>query len=115
MQFVANKENENTGTLEIDMNASFLINDGQHRKAAIDAAIAEDESLREETISIVLYRDQGLQRSQQMFTDLNKHAVTTSKSLNTLYESKDPVALLTKKQLIRFPSSENILIKRKIT
>ena len=103
MQFVSNQENENTGTLEIDMNASFLINDGQHRKAAIDAAIAEDESLREETISIVLYRDQGLQRSQQMFTDLNKHAVTTSKSLNTLYESKDPVALLTKKTIDAIP------------
>ena len=55
MQFVANQENENTGTLEIDMNASFLINDGQHRKAAIAAAIVEDESLRDETISIVLY------------------------------------------------------------
>ena len=96
MNFVPADSNENTGILEIDMTASFLINDGQHRKAAIDAAIAEDESLKEETISIVLYRDQGLQRSQQMFTDLNKHAVTTSKSLNTLYESKDPVALITK-------------------
>lgn len=31
-----------------------------------------------------------------MFTDLNKHAVTTSKSLNTLYESKDPDAIITK-------------------
>ena len=82
--------------MEIYMSASFLINDGQHRNAAIDAAIAEDESLKNETISIVLYEDQGLQRSQQMFTDLNKHAVTTSKSLNTLYESKDPVALITK-------------------
>lgn len=96
MNFIPADSNENTGILEIDMTASFLINDGQHRKAAIDAAIAEDESLKEETISIVLYRDQGLQRSQQMFTDLNKHAVTTSKSLNTLYESKDPVALITK-------------------
>ena len=44
----------------------------------------------------MLYRDNGLARSQQMFTDLNKHAVTTSKSLNTLYESKDPVAIITK-------------------
>ena len=96
MKFMPAENSENAGTLEIDMTASFLINDGQHRKAAIDAAIAEDESLEEETISIVLYKDQGLQRSQQMFTDLNKHAVTTSKSLNTLYESKDPVALLTK-------------------
>lgn len=97
MKFVPADSNENAGLLEIDMTASFLINDGQHRKAAIEAAIAEDESLKEETISIVLYKDQGLQRSQQMFTDLNKHAVTTSKSLNTLYESKDPVALITKK------------------
>lgn len=32
-----------------------------------------------------------------MFADLNKHAVNTSKSLNTLYESKDPSALITKK------------------
>ncbi len=96
MKFVPADSNENAGLLEIDMTASFLINDGQHRKAAIEAAIAEDESLKEETISIVLYKDQGLQRSQQMFTDLNKHAVTTSKSLNTLYESKDSVALITK-------------------
>lgn len=75
MKFVPADSNENAGLLEIDMTASFLINDGQHRKAAIEAAIAEDESLKEETISIVLYKDQGLQRSQQMFTDLNKDLV----------------------------------------
>lgn len=96
MNFIPNTLNENTGLLEIDMNASFLINDGQHRKAAISAALNEDDSLKDETISVVMYKDQGLQRSQQMFSDLNKHAVTTSKSLNTLYESKDPVALITK-------------------
>lgn len=96
MRFVSSQANQNTGLLEIDMKASFLINDGQHRKAAIDAALIEDESLADETISVVMYRDQGLQRSQQMFTDLNKHAVTTSKSLNTLYESKDPDAIITK-------------------
>jgi len=103
MEFVPSQVNENTGVLEIDMEASFLINDGQHRKAAIQAAIAEDETLKEETISIVFYKDQGLQRSQQMFTDLNKHAVTTSKSLNTLYESKDPVALTTKNVVNAIP------------
>lgn len=96
MNFVPSSQNENTGLLEVDMNATFLINDGQHRKAAIDAALQEDDSLSEETISVVIYKDQGLQRSQQMFTDLNKHAVTTSKSLNTLYESKDQTALITK-------------------
>ncbi|MBE6625083.1 MAG: DGQHR domain-containing protein [Ruminococcaceae bacterium] len=80
MHFVPYNSNSNIGVLEIDMGASFLINDGQHRKAAIDAAIEEDETLKDETISVVLYKDNGLTRSQQMFTDLNKHAVTTSKS-----------------------------------
>lgn len=96
MSFVPSAPQANTGLLEINMDSLFLINDGQHRKAAIDAAIAEDESLKDETISVVMYKDQGLQASQQMFTDLNKHAVTTSKSLNTLYESKDRVAIITK-------------------
>lgn len=96
MNFVSSSGNSNTGLLEIDMEAHFLINDGQHRKAAIEAAILEDETLKEETISVVMYKDQGLRSSQQMFTDLNKHAVTTSKSLNTLYESKDRVAIITK-------------------
>ncbi len=96
MSFVPSAPQANTGLLEINMDALFLINDGQHRKAAIDAAIAEDESLKDETIAVVMYKDQGLQASQQMFTDLNKHAVTTSKSLNTLYESKDRIAIITK-------------------
>ena len=96
MNFVPSFPEANTGLLEIDMDALFLINDGQHRKAAIEAAMLEDESLKDETISVVMFKDQGLQSSQQMFTDLNKHAVTTSKSLNTLYESKDRVAIITK-------------------
>jgi len=87
----------NLGMLEISMDATFLINDGQHRKAAIQAAIEEDESLKEETISVVLFKDRGLEKSQQMFTDLNKHAVITSKSLNAFYESKDIVAVMSKK------------------
>lgn len=95
--------NANVGILEVDMNATFLINDGQHRKAAIDAALQEDPSLAEETIPVVLFRDEGLQRSQQMFTDLNKHAVITSKSLNTLYESKDDIALITKRVIEEIP------------
>ena len=45
------------GVLEVDMEAVFLINDGQHRKAAIEAAMQEDPTLEKETIilSINLY------------------------------------------------------------
>ena len=87
---------DDLGILEIDMDSIFLINDGQHRKAAIESALEEDSSLGEETISIVLFKDSGLKRSQQMFTDLNKHAVKTSNSLSTLYDSRDEIAIATK-------------------
>lgn len=89
--------NTDAGELEIDMDSTFLINDGQHRKAAIEAALAENSTIVDETISIVFFRDRGLERSQQMFTDLNKHAVKTSNSLATLYDSRDEIAKATKK------------------
>lgn len=88
--------NVDTGTLEISKKARFLINDGQHRKAAILTAINEDPSLEDETISIVLYADQGLQRSQQIFTDLNKNAIKTSNSISELYDSRDELAVATR-------------------
>lgn len=96
-------EKNDMGILNIDMNSVFLINDGQHRKAAIQEAMQEDESLGNETISIVFFRDNGLERSQQMFTDLNKHAVKTSNSLSTLYDSRDAVAVATKKVINSVP------------
>lgn len=91
------------GLFEVDMESIFLINDGQHRKAAIEAAMKEDPSLEKETISIVFFNDEGLARSQQMFTDLNKHAVKTSNSLSTLYDSRDEIAVATKKVIDAIP------------
>lgn len=89
-------EYPDVGVLEISMDAKLLINDGQHRKAAILEAISEDESLLNETISVVFIEDEGLARSQQMFTDLNKHAVKTSNSIAELYDSRDQLAVVTR-------------------
>lgn len=91
------------GILEIDMNTTFLINDGQHRKAAIEEAIKEDPDLGDETISVVFFEDKGLEKSQQMFTDLNKHAVKTSNSISTLYDSRDELAVITKQIISEIP------------
>lgn len=91
------------GLFEVDMESIFLINDGQHRKAAIEAAMKEDPTLEKETISIVFFGDEGLARSQQMFTDLNKHAVKTSNSLATLYDSRDEIAVATKQIIDAIP------------
>ena len=80
--FVPSEVDSSVGLLKVDMGARFLINDGQHRKAAIEAALKEDQALAQETISIVFFKDDGLKRSQQMFADLNKHAVRTNRFLN---------------------------------
>src|ERR1700732_4058671 len=51
------------GKLTIPMSAKFIINDGQHRRAAIEAAIKERPELGDETISVVFFQDGGLRRS----------------------------------------------------
>lgn len=84
------------GRLVISMAARFLINDGQHRRAAIEAVLEEQPELGDETISVVFYSDAGLNRSQQLFADLNKHAVRPTKSIGLLYDLRDPLASLTR-------------------
>ena len=95
-KYEGNENNPDTGILEVALDAHFLINDGQHRKSAILNAIKDDETLENETISIVFYADKGLKRSQQIFTDLNKNAVKTSNSISELYDSRDEMAVITR-------------------
>lgn len=90
------KKFENLGELHISLNTRFLINDGQHRRAAIEEALKVSPELGEETISIVFYRDYGLKKSQQIFSDLNRHAVNTTTSIGILYDSRDKLSLITK-------------------
>lgn len=78
------------GMLSMDLqDAQFVINDGQHRCAAIAEAIKDNPHLADESISVLLFDYQSRERVQQMFTDLNKNAKSTSKSLNILYDKRD--------------------------
>ncbi|WP_163853506.1 DNA sulfur modification protein DndB [Paenibacillus elgii] len=89
MSFLSSSDSS-LGTLSISMNARILINDGQHRRAAIEEALKQNPELATETISVVFFYDRGLNRCQQMFADLNKHSINTSKSLGILYDNRDP-------------------------
>jgi len=82
------------GTLRIPFGVTYLINDGQHRRAALAQAIKEKPELRNESISLVLYVDQGLKRSQQLFSDLNRYVVRPTPSISILYDHRDPMARL---------------------
>ena len=83
-------EERTMGTLHVPMDAKLLINDGQHRRAAIEEALGECPELREDHVPVLFFVDKGLAKSQQMFADLNKHAIRPSDSLSTLYDQRDP-------------------------
>lgn len=82
------------GTLKVPMEAKFIINDGQHRRAAILAALDNKPELAYETISVVFFLDIGLERCQQMFADLNRYAIRPSRSLGLLYDHRNEKAKL---------------------
>lgn len=84
------------GTLTVDMDAKFIVNDGQHRRAAIEQALEARPELGDETIAVVFFHDRGLERCQQMFADLNRHAVKPSPSLSVLYDHRNSAASLAK-------------------
>lgn len=97
VRFEAIEENgshSSLGRLVIPMTCRFIINDGQHRRASIEEALKERPELGDETISVVFFVDSGLHNSQQMFSDLNKHAIRPTKSLGILYDLRDPLSQL---------------------
>lgn len=91
------------GTLAIPMSARFIINDGQHRQAAIERALQEKPELGDESIAIVLFLDLGLARCQQMFADLNRHAIRPAKSLGVLYDHRDVLSAITRMMVMELP------------
>ena len=103
------------GLLRIPMSARFVINDGQHRRAAIDAALRERPEIADETIAVVFFVDRGLERCQQMFADLNRHSVRPSKSLGVLYDHRDNYAKLAKLVVLRSPIFRDVVELEKST
>lgn len=91
------------GQLKVSLDSRFLINDGQHRRAAIEEALKLSPELGNETISVVFFHDKGLRKSQQMFSDLNRHAVNTTSSIGILYDHRDRLAMITKDIVANIP------------
>jgi len=81
--------NSDLGVLYIPDENRILINDGQHRRKAIEEAIKEKPELGQDNIAVVFFVDEELKRSQQMFVDLNQNAVKPSPSLSILYDQRD--------------------------
>jgi DNA sulfur modification protein DndB len=91
------------------MSARFVINDGQHRRAAIELALEQEPRLGDETISVVFFLDRGLARCQQMFADLNRYAVRPSTSIGVLYDHRDPHASIARAVVAASPLLRDVV------
>lgn len=98
-----NKVNENLGMLRLPLTTQLLINDGQHRRAAIQRALEEDPMLGSQTISVVLFNGETVERNQQMFSDLNRTVQKTPRSLDIMYDHRDPLNQITMSVAERVP------------
>jgi DNA sulfur modification protein DndB len=116
VNFIPSTDNPETGTLEVDLEElEFIINDGQHRCAAIAAALKENPALGKEKISVLLFETESLERLQQMFSDLNRFVQQTSKSLGMLYDHRDNLSALTMEVSDQVDAFRGLVDKEKIT
>jgi DNA sulfur modification protein DndB len=113
--FTAVPGHNELGTLQMPFEADLVINDGQHRRAAIEEALKENPLLGQESISVVLFPWEDLDRVQQMFSDLNRTARTTSKSLNILYNHRDLMSQVALTVVERIPIFKKFVDKDRIS
>jgi DNA sulfur modification protein DndB len=97
------------GSLTVAMDAKFIVNDGQHRRAAIVEALQDRPDLGDETIAVVFFVDRGLERCQQMFADLNRYAVKPSASLGILYDHRSAAAHIARHLSLTSPVFKNLI------
>lgn len=95
IEFTEVAEGADLGELVLPLEAKYVVNDGQHRVAGIQEALRSDPRLSTDTISVVVLPDGGLERSQQIFSDLNRTVHKTSKSLDILYDHRLPINRIT--------------------
>lgn len=115
MPYNSDPSSRDLGQLRIALDARFLINDGQHRRAAIEEALKISPELGNETISVVFFHDEGLKKSQQIFSDLNRHAVNTTSSIGILYDHRDRIAMVTKEVIISTPLLHRYTDKERVS
>jgi DNA sulfur modification protein DndB len=115
LPFNSDPSSKDLGQLRISLDARFLINDGQHRRAAIEEALKISPELGNETISVVFFHDEGLKKSQQIFSDLNRHAVNTTSSIGILYDHRDRLSMITKDIITTTPLLSRYTDKERVS
>lgn len=103
------------GVLKLKLGDELIINDGQHRCAGIAQALKQNPKVGDHDISVLLFPYENRERVQQMFSDLNKNVVKTSKSLDIMYDHRDPVSIATMLALEKIDAFKELTEKEDIS
>lgn len=82
------------GQLSVPMTAQLILQDGQHRRLAIQQILSKSPALGEDTIPVMLFADVDVKRSQRIYAALNNTQVKNTRSKRVLYEQSDMAALV---------------------
>lgn len=115
VEFIPVQDGTDIGNLVLPLEAKYVINDGQHRVAGITEALRHDRRLDKDTISVVVLPDGGLERSQQIFSDLNRTVHKTSKSLDILFDHRLPINGITMACLKHVPLFRDRIDKERVS
>ena len=95
------------GVLTLDGTHRFFALDGQHRLRAIKDALAKNPELGAEDICVLLVTHQdtseGRERTQRLFTNINRNAKPTTSGENIALDVDDTCALITRQLLTDHP------------
>ncbi|MFL5805048.1 MAG: DNA sulfur modification protein DndB [Roseiflexaceae bacterium] len=82
------------GYLQIPITARLILNDGQHRRAALQQLLHKGTPIDDDTIPIMLIPDPHLERSAGLYTEFNRYRLQSTLSKRILHDGGDLAILI---------------------
>jgi DGQHR domain-containing protein len=90
-------EDKTRGTLKIFGTSVLFPGDGQHRAASIREAVKQDRQLATVQVPVVFIPFKDKHQVRQVFADLNLNAKLATKTIGLAFDTRDPIATLSKR------------------
>lgn len=104
-----------SGMLTIPMNTSLQIHDGRHRAKAIADAVAKSPSIANESISVVIFRQNEKNETTRQFSDIRTFQRKYARSERILNDPEDSIAEITRSVLDVVPAFKDSIEMVKTT
>ncbi|MEE2023565.1 DNA sulfur modification protein DndB [Alkalimonas mucilaginosa] len=101
LEFIPASKGASVGELNLSMDATIKLFDGQHRATGILEAISQRRTLKSQQVTIQLFVNMSLADRQQAFSDINSNAKAVSASLNMTYNKRDNAVNAIKEEIAK--------------